>query len=275
MSGTNTEPKVVEFNALTEDEKKIYLSERTSKFYLTILICAIYGTISLVMLLLTMFTSWGQRYLYDEMLAFVVTFIIGTIIIIIYLANEIHNFKPVQANNSLKYDAEMCPDYWKLVYEKDVNKKDTEGKLFFKGVNEFQLKYKCEMDDTILKPDKFITKDSTKYKKGTGTDLYVNIPIADEAGAKSLTGLSKTEDLNNFKSYAANMAGYEYKDNVLTMNSSNAFKTDNGTYFKDTVPVACDMVYPVYLSVQDGDSNKFRCAYAKACGVTWTEAGCE
>jgi hypothetical protein len=273
MSSTDT--KVVDLSSLSEDEKKIYASQRISKFYLTILICAIYGSISLVMLLLTIFTSWGKRYLYDEMLAFVVTFIIGTIIIIIFLANEIYTFKPVQAGNSLKYDAELCPDYWKLVYtqDDDINRADDDGKYFFKNVNKYQLKQRCEIDDKIIKPEDFIVKDSAKYKKGTGTDLYVEIPSV-LADAKTLTGL-KDEDLQKFREYSAVMAGYDFKENALTSNNSYAYKQSDGSFFTNNVPVACDVVYPVYLSIQDGDKNKFRCAYAKTCGITWTDAGCE
>lgn len=274
MSSTDT--KVVEYSSLSDDEKKLYTSQRVSKFYLTILICAIYGSISLVMLLLAIFTSWGKRYLYDEMLAFVVTFIIGTILIIVFLANEIYAFKPVQSSNSLKYDAEMCPDYWKSVYTQDdtVNQADDDGNYFFKNINTYQLKHRCEMDDKILKPDKFIAKNGTVYKKGTGTDVYVEIPSV-TATAKALTGLNDDEDLKKFKQYTATMAGYDYKDNALTFNNSNAYKNTDGSFFKNEVPVACDVVYPVYLSVLDGDKNKFRCAYAKSCGITWTDAGCE
>ena len=47
----------------------------------------------------------------------------------------------------------------------------------------------------------------------------------------------------------------------------------------------CDHVFPEYLSYLDnqkfidnnrhGDTNHYRCKYAKLCDIPWTDAGCD
>lgn len=65
MSSTDTK-KVVDLESLGEDERNIYLTERSKKFGLTIAVCVIYGLIALLLLLLTFLTSWGRSFLYED-----------------------------------------------------------------------------------------------------------------------------------------------------------------------------------------------------------------
>lgn len=270
-----------ELDGLTEDEKNAYISEKVNKFKITIAVCVIYGSIAAALLLVAFFTSWGKKYLYDEMLAFVITYIIGTIIIIVYLSNEVYNYKPVVSGKGLNYNAELCPDYWKLmmIEENSVeNGRDADGKAYFDDkINKLQFKYKCVMDESIYNKRELI-KDS-KYKKNPDNKLYI------DSATNNNTSL-KDSELDNFKEYSATMLGYNFNTtNGLSYHSSNAFKNNNNSYFTGTnVPVACDVVYPVYLSIMDSDyqtknpdkpNNTFRCAYAKACGISWTDAGCD
>jgi hypothetical protein len=272
----------IEVTDLNEDERNIYLSEKLKKFNITIIICTIYAIIATVLLLVAYFTSWGKKYLYDEMLAFVVTYIIGTIIIVVYLANEVYNYKPIKGQ-SLNYNSDLCPDYWKLVYVDNNSKEfmlDQEGKNYFNPqVNTLQFRYKCVMDDTIY--DKNNLK-VPEMKKNIAEQIYI------EEAKDINTKLSNDNDLEKFKQHSATMLGYKYDENTnkLSMNSSNAFfnNVQNARYFSgEKIPIACDFVYPMYLSLSDVDyqnknpgksDNTFRCAYAQACGITWTDAGC-
>ena len=76
---------------------------------------------------------------------------------------------------------------------------------------------------------------------------------------------------------------------VLEKNNNNAIQNIDDTYFSDNfdvtgvVPLRIDTVYPLFLAKKDleyakkykiNTFNKFRCAYSKACGIPWTEAGC-
>lgn len=272
-----------DLNALSEDDKNMYLSERVNKFKLTVMICVLYGLIATIMLFLAFFTSWGKKFLYEEMMAFVVTFIIGTVFIIMYLANEVYSFKPLVNKAALGYDAETCPDYWKLkVIDENSyeNKLDDAGKGFFNyQINKNQFKYKCEVDDRLFDKDNLKSKNGYKEFKNEG--LYVD-------GIDETTTKLKGEDLKKFKQYSANMIGYSYdiKLDSVTLNNNSSFKDKDNRVFStpSSIPVPCDIVYPVYFAVMDQQnqeknpdqpSNKFRCAYANACKVNWTDAGCE
>lgn len=275
-----------DLDKLSEDEKNVYLSERVNKFKLTIMICVLYGIIALAMLLLALFTPWGKKFLYEEMLAFVVTFIIGTVFIIIYLANEVYSFKPLINKAALGYDAETCPDYWKLKIVDETgheNRFDSNGKPFFNNqVNKNQFKYKCVVDERLFDKDEL--KNINEYKLFNGDvdkGLYKD-------GIDTTKTALKGDDLDKFKQYSANMIGYSYDITLdrLTSNNMNAMLDDSRRPFStpSSIPVPCDVVYPVYFAVMDKKnqeenpdqpSNKYRCAYSKFCNVNWTDAGCE
>jgi hypothetical protein len=244
MSSTDTK-KVVDLESLGEDERNIYLTERSKKFGLTIAVCVIYGLIALLLLLLTFLTSWGRSFLYEDMLAFVVTFIIGTVIIIIYLANEVYTFKPTQGDSKLGYDAEMCPDYWKLEYV-DVDQKDDEDKAYFSDkVNKYQFKYKCVMDSNLIDKKKIDSNDAG-MEMNKNNELYKISTSSTDAVIKNLTN---SDDKKKFREYAANMTGYEYEDDKIKgKNNDNAFKKSDDAHFANdsaSIPIPCDSVYPI------------------------------
>lgn len=277
--------ETIELSALSDQDRNVYLSERLSKFKLTITVCVIYGVIAFILLLLAVFTSWGKRFLYNEMLAFVVTFIIGTTIIVVWLANNIYNFKPTKPSDKLGYDAEMCPDYWKLEHIDTPNKLDSQNRSYLSAiVNPNHFKYRCVLDNNLFQNRKFIEADNKKaptekknYQINADNRLYVAVTDKEKIGIK------KDASFEKFKEYAANMSGYTYANGTITQNSSDSILGNNEMFHKDKVPLTCDTVYPLYLSVMDKQnsekdpsepSNRFRCAYANACGVPWTEAGC-
>ena len=280
-SGNND--KQVDVSQLNDDELNTYATERLDKYKITIAVCIIYGILALLLLLLALFTEWGKRVLYDKMAAFVFTYIIGTIIIIIYLANEIYNFKPKKMDNSLGYDTHMCPDYWKLQNMTDDEFVDKKGDKFFNSdVNPNHFRYKCVLDDNIFTKNKF--KDLDKSKSSVNKKNYI---ISDKnnlyvkVNNKSMTGINDDEQYESFKKMAANMNGYTYKNGSLKKN--NELSINGPGLDGNSIPLSCDNVYPLYLSVYDNDnvknnssepSNKYRCAYAKSCGIAWTEAGC-
>lgn len=285
MSAIEREEKI---KALTEEEKKLFDKERYNIFKLTIFVCALYAGIALVLLLVALFTTWGKNYLYDKLLPFVGTYIIGTIIIIIYLANMIYNYVPTKIDKSLGYDSQMCPDYWKLVpVDKDALIDNKGNSYFSSNLNQNQFNYKCEIDDKIIDKKKMKELDTSNqfgYELSNTNNLYVKLD-----NKTNTSGLNKEEThekYNLLKSYAAIMSGYNYStNNGLTNMNKNSLKKPDGTFFKDSdpIPLECDKVYPLYLSVMDNENNKddtneptnrFRCAYANACGIAWTEAGC-
>lgn len=280
----STTDKKVELSELNDEELNLYFSERLKKFKLTIAICGIYGVIALILLLLALFTSWGNRVLYDEMAAFVFTYIFGTVIIIIYLSNEIYNFKPKKGDDKLGYDSEMCPDYWKLEVMETDRFYDSTGKHFLnRELNPNQFKYKCNLDNALFPPSKFREIDATKpdnqrknYKIDDNNKLYIKLN-------KEVTGINDDTEYDAFKIVAANMSGYTYSNAGISKNNEMSIVDTDETFDENSVPLTCNSVYPLYLSVLDnenykknpfGPKNKYRCAYAKSCGIPWTEAGC-
>ena len=140
------------------------------------------------------------------------------------------------------------------------------------------------MNNRLFQPSKFVSSDNKKaaseqlhYKINPNNNLYVTLTD------KSKSGITADESYEKFKEYAANMNGYTYSKSQLTRNSADSLSGNNEVFNKDKIPLACDTVYPLYLSVMDDTnskknpsepSNRFRCAYAKSCGIPWTEAGC-
>jgi hypothetical protein len=280
---------------LPEDEKNLYMAERLKIFKLTIFICVVYAVIAAIMLLLAYVTEWGKKYLYGEMLPFIITYVIGTIIIIIFLSNEVYNYKPVRTNNSLAYDVDMCPDYWKLenVDLKSAPMKDVNGESYLPtNVNQGAFRYKCVMDPNVFDKEKIQDQHRNDDLLGGGRqsmkitnnkDLYKELT---DNSSNLVTSKELRTAFNNFRTYSAAMAGYTLNDkDGLKNNNIYSFSNVLGNRFESAsaVPIQCDVVYPYYLSQMDAEfkqqypdepPNVFRCAYAKTCSVDWTEAGC-
>jgi len=268
---------------LTEEEQTIHSNNKIRMFKITILVCAIYGTISLIGLFIFFLTSWG-KIIYNELFPFFITLIIGMISIVVFLSNEIYNMKPKISENNLKYDSEMCPDYWNLKQTPvDIVKNKFTNKP---GVNVNNFSYQCKMNNDIFSNESIIENDMKKEEKngfqlGDNNSLYVNV----DGDSKDKLGIKKEDQFNAFKKIAADMSGYTYNSNTKTLKKDNeyAFSAGQKQFNENNIPLSCDTVYPLYMSVMDQEntrknpsepSNRFRCAYAKACGVSWTEAGC-
>jgi hypothetical protein len=309
MSNTVSEDGYV----YTEEEMKIYSNERASIYKGTITICVIYSVIAFILILIGYFTEWGRDFLLGTILPFVITYIIGTIVIIIILADWVSKYKPRKIDDRSAYDNDICPDYWNLQQLTD----EELGKLnFSSNVNRNLMNYKCVLDSTVIDRIELANSDRNKYKFTNNSDgtvnslndnlshLYVDLNTIDSNKLVG-SGTTATDKFNKFKDYAAYMINYEnYKDidgtkpnseyislnddantiKIKNIDDNHAGNPINKTGAGDGVlPLTCDTVYPLYLSAMDlhnAEQNKtdpknlFRCAYAKACGVPWTEAGC-
>lgn len=293
----------------SDDEKSLFHTERYKIYNGTIAVCIIYSVIALILILIGYFTEWGRNFILGTILPFIVTYIIGTIIIIIILANSVSNYKPVHIDNRVGYDSEICPDYWKL------EKTDATYK-FSSNVNKNHFNYICKMNTDILNSKDIFEADRTYYdlyNYGSGNNISnlmvnlnkenVNIVI----DAASL-GTNQKKDffdyaiyMNNFEKDNADIAGTYtggvklnmknnlntdkmYKYDISTASGGASTMIEAGSVSEsDTYPLACDKVYPLYLSAMDyknsqenktEPTNRFRCAYAKACKIPWTDIGC-
>jgi len=299
---------------LSDYDQKVFDSKRYSKYWLSFTICILYGSIAIIILLLGSFTNWGNTLLFNELYTFVITYIIGTILIIIFLAYKVYSFDFPTIQKDIGYDAPYCPDYWNssLTFKKTENGTDhdeiddTTGKkvnYFGPNYNKSQFNIKCNIkpNSGVYTSNALYNNDNLRekmgYKRTDGNSDPFNsnlvVDLLDPVpGFANKTGLStETDEYNEFRKAAAKMSGYTYHihgggNEELVKNNNKALRDSGGNYYAadaKKIPLKCDPVYPLYLAKKDFDYakrkkidnyNKFRCAYSKSCGIPWTEAGC-
>jgi hypothetical protein len=310
-SKTFDENMAIYRSLLPEYDKKTFDNKRQSKYWLTFTVCVLYGAIAIIILLLGNFTNWGNSLLFNELYMFTVTFIIGTIFVIIYLTYKVYTFDFPTLEKEMGYDSAYCPDYWNSSFTftntengTDHDELDADGKrknYFGDKYNKSQFNMKCHIkpnSGVYTSTDLFNElKSERNYKKPTGNTYPHDSKLIVELEDKSVpnfinnTGLNtETNEYNEFRKVAAKMSGYTYNihgggNEELLKNNSFALRDPNGNYYDSPrkIPLKCDTVYPLYLAKKDFDYaktnkinnyNKFRCAYSKTCGIPWTEAGC-
>ena len=263
----------------------------------TFAVCVIYGLIALIILYIVIFAE------YKMYLPAIITFIVGALFIILYLVIEIYMMKP--RKNKIKLDMNddlICPDYWKLKLtnaniKKNMIDNNKQAELFkdIKFPNDIALNYTCEYDPDMFGDKKIYAetknfmKDKDFYKQGVAgvqSDnleyLYVNDTSNDEILGKyaQFTGIyssgkktSTGEYVNTSFYNASGPSTFNlYTNSVVPIDKSQATKE---LYYSK--PLVCNIVYPQLLAKLDKgtpEQNKYRCAYAKACDIAWTDIGC-
>lgn len=287
-------------STLTENERNKFDRNTQRTYKKTFWLCVIYALIALVILLIGIFSQWGNSVFFTELFAFVITYIIGTIIIISLLTWSIYSFDFPEIKKELKSDANYCPDYWDNEYGESLK---VEGEDYLFGeIEENQFNIKCKIDDnTVYTPENISNGESTQRTSHTVTGGLTSEVVRE---LKSINGmddpakkveLDKTglneDEYKKFREIMARTAGYTLDDNefkksnndkaLLMRNETNYYSDDTNT--DNAVPVMCDRVYPKYMAIEDLEwakenkidkLNTFRCAYAKTCNIPWTEAGC-
>lgn len=286
-------------SGFSDAELEAYNTERYSMYRGTISVCVIYASIALILILLGYFTQWGHDFILGTILWFTITYIIGTILIIIYLGYLVTDYKPHKTDTRVNYSNDICPDYWKLVISNDTEYKDG---AITSNVNQNLFKYKCVPDDKIFNTNAIKLGNANKYNLDSSKNLFVDLSLGQNSSAPGLIN----DKRDQFNTYSLYMDGYEintahaestnddpgkYSVTALTSDSTQlASITDNTTSIntadasgKRKIPLQCDKVYPLFLASMDKQNaalnsndpkNVFRCAYSKACGMPWTEAGC-
>lgn len=96
-----------------EKELKLFKEEKSNMYKGTWMICLVYGISAIALLAVVFLTDWGKEYVYDKFLPAVLTYVIGAIIIIIYLVLSIFALQPRKIGRGFDV-MPVCPDYWKL-----------------------------------------------------------------------------------------------------------------------------------------------------------------
>jgi len=96
-----------------EKELKLFKEEKSNMYKGTWMICLVYGLSAIALLAVVFLTEWGKEYVYNKFLPAVLTYVIGAIIIIIYLVLSIFALQPRKIGRGFDV-MPICPDYWKL-----------------------------------------------------------------------------------------------------------------------------------------------------------------
>ena len=80
--------EVKEFKA-NEKELKLFEQEKMELYKGTFVVCLVYGLAAILLLGMILFTENGKTFIYDQFAPAVITYILGSLIIIIYLVTRL------------------------------------------------------------------------------------------------------------------------------------------------------------------------------------------
>jgi hypothetical protein len=230
-----------------DKELKLFEQEKMDLYKGTFVVCIVYGLSAIILLVLILFTDGGKEFIYDKFAPAVVTYILGSLIIILYLLNSIYTITARRIGNDMDSDNSiMCPDFWKLekVVEEDKkilianNNASGDPKTYI--IPEItrdadkNIQYKCVYDkevygDTrkLLETKRGITGDSASIIAGfnnvANAITYAANPQASVLSPDYIVKLPKDIEEPNekgLKSYAKFAGGYT-TDNTSIFDSNN------------------------------------------------------
>lgn len=237
---TKTQNPFYDDSDLNDYDRAIFNLKREKVFYGTIAICFLYGSFALLLFVLSYFSDKIKYLLLNSFLPFTIVYVIGTILIIMYLIHQVLNFKPYKINNSGNYDDLSCPDYWTLqrVYDTtDSNLSYWYNSHGFESnvVTPNLFNYRCVLNKNIFNPYD-IFKASSNYEGGIYTGKYNFFNVASNSGisARDCNSdiLSERGLYNNYNG----RSGINYYPNELYANiyyGSNDYPNSSITQYND------------------------------------------
>ena len=197
---------------LTDYDLTIYNQKREKVFWGTIAICIIYALIGFIIFISSYFSEKAKAILLNRFLPFTIVFIIGTILIVFFLAYQVNDFKPIRIDKSATYDDLSCPDYWKL-QKIPITEKE---KIFDSNVNPLLFQYRCVMDPNIFNKGNIAKTNQTTMK-------------ITNAGSSS-DGPILTTDPNNYnngRQYLLYVPSSNATSNLIDFSNKNNYPLDN------------------------------------------------
>ena len=295
-----------------EKELKLFEQEKVELYKGTFVVCLTYGLSALFLLIAVLFTKWGKEYIYDKFAPAVITYIIGSIIIIFYLLSSIYTIKPRRVGEDIDSNI-LCPEFWKLekvpinIKEEIIknNNINIENQIIPEINREAStnIQYRCISDINVygnnrenLKMKNYLSK--TMYESGFNSsniaqtystagkrsnvipDYIVNIPN------------KKSDYFDELKKYAKFSGAYSGNNsNIFDNTNTNVLKVGDSSYidkisassqsilnnYENNAPLICNVVYPQVLGILDSktrEGNGVSCEYAKQCGISWSSLNC-
>jgi hypothetical protein len=229
-------------------ELELFKLEKLNMYKGTWMVCFVYGITAIILLSVIFFTDWGRTYIYNRFFPAVITYVLGAIVIIIYLIVSIFSLVPRKLRKSVE-TLPVCPDYWKL-------QKVEETDSVITNMKDNITKYSNNTDDPT-------TKDPL-YEKGKNEQYILNRPgdinITTEdhlLGYKCVPDPNVYGDINDIKSQ------------LELINENNNQYITATTY--ENYDKGSDQ--PKYLYVNSSKINPNLEKYAEITGVyknTWT-----
>jgi hypothetical protein len=291
-----------------EKELKLFEKDKLELYKGTFVVCLVYGITAILLLIVILFTKWGKEYIYDKFAPAIITYILGSIIIIIYLLSSIYSIKPRKIGKDIESDNNIiCPEYWKLEkvpddMKQEIIENNNFGSQIIPEINSERstnIQYRCKYDKNVygntsdyLKMTNTIS--NTKYYSGFNTSNIANI-YATNLKAKltpdyivSIPSKDNAQTFKELKKYAKFSGAYSLSNsNMLDDSNNRVLKVGDASYlsksnmltkYETDAPLICNVVYPQVLGVLDSKTsagNEVSCAYAKECGISWSSLNCK
>ena len=277
-------------------ELRLFEQEKMDLYKGTFVVCIVYGLSAFILLVVILFTEWGKEFIYDKFAPAVITYILGSLVIIIYLLNAIFSIKPRKVGTDFDSDSSMiCPDFWRLERVSDTNRAaminnnlKTDGKGDFipsivKDTNA-NLQYRCVYDEKVYGTTKEVLEMKNALNPTTSSPYMAGFlkkadaTIHQSRGAKStLTPdyiVKKPENITagteELKKYAQFSGAYGGVTNKIIDSTdlytpkiaktdyifADADATAAKTKYVADTPLICNVVYPQVLGVLDKDTKE-------------------
>jgi len=252
---------------LTDYDMTIYEYRKERIFKGTIAICILYAFIALSILLSSYLFPTIKFVIFEKFLPFTIVFIVGTILLIIYLFYNVIYFKPIKINKNYDYGNISCPDYWKLEYDPELSK-------YFDSntINTNIFNYRCVLDSNILSKTDLYFNQKNKYIADGSTDANASaaIGITETATTNTLDKVYNYEsqnkdiiDSDNNRYYYANIknsSNLKIIDKIAGTYDSNIYKNlvessllMNNYFFNSNISKTSD--YNIYQHIKNGDAE--------------------
>jgi hypothetical protein len=203
---------------LTDYDMSIYEHRKERIFKGTIAICIVYALIALAILLSSYMFPTIKFVIFDKFLPFTIVFIVGTILLIIYLFYNILNFKPIKINKNYDYTNISCPDYWKLEYDENLHK-------YFDSntINTNIFNYRCVLDSNIFSKTDLYFNQKNKYTDDTaGTNAIGIVNGTSENKVYNYSTLSKEAIDNDNSKYIVADLKAQNNNNIINKITGSA-----------------------------------------------------
>lgn len=243
---------------ITDYDITIYEHRKERIFKGTIAICIVYAFIALVILLTSYMFPTIKFVIFEKFLPFTIVFIVGTILLIVYLYYNILNFKPIKINKNYDYTNISCPDYWKLEYNEDLSK-------YFDSntINTNIFNYRCVLDSNIFSKTDLYFNQKNKYANDATGANAIGMTGSDYNHLTTYSSVSKDSiDTDNSKYIVADLKANDNKNIVNKITGSvdsNVYKNlvessllMNNYFFDSNVSKNKD--YKIYKYIKQADS---------------------